>query len=61
MTDLEIKLKCTRCRAYRAFDRVGSSVVTCARCGKRHSVDSLYAVEEGEVPTFEDEAGPGSF
>ena len=52
--DLEIRLKCTNCRAYREFDRDGESVVRCADCGKRHSTDSLYAVEPGEEASFED-------
>ena len=55
MTDLEIVLRCTKCRAYRDFERKqGTEAVTCAVCGKRHSTDSLRAVEPGEEPTFED-------
>ena len=55
MTDLEIRLRCTNCRAYRAFERrPGTQAVACATCGKRHSTDSLHAVEPGEVAAFED-------
>lgn len=55
MADLEIKLRCTNCRAYRNFTRkAGTGAVKCAVCGKRHSTDSLYAVEPGEEPTFDD-------
>jgi hypothetical protein len=55
MADLEIKLRCTNCRAYRDFSRrAETQAVTCAECGKRHSTDSLHAVEPGEEPTFED-------
>lgn len=53
MTDLQIKLKCTGCRAYRDFDRVGDRVVRCDVCGKRHSTDSLHAVAEDEEATFD--------
>lgn len=50
MTDLEIRLRCTACEAYRAFDRErGSRVVRCAHCGKRHSVDSLHAVDPADL------------
>ena len=48
MDELRIQLKCTNCRAYRDFERDGASSVRCAECGKRHSTDSLHAVEEGE-------------
>jgi hypothetical protein len=51
--DLEIRLKCTNCRAYREFERDGESAVRCADCGKRHSTDSLHAVEPGEEASFE--------
>jgi len=55
MADLEILLRCTGCRAYRDFERKpGTQAVACAECGKRHSTDSLHAVEPGEEPTFED-------
>jgi len=55
MADLEIVLRCTNCRAYREFERrPGADAVKCAVCGKRHSTDSLHAVEPGEEPTFED-------
>ena len=54
MADLEIRLRCTNCRAYRDFERQrGSQAVRCAECGKRHSTDSLHAVAPGEEPTFE--------
>lgn len=55
MVDLEIKLRCTNCRAYRDFERQASTdAVKCAACGKRHSTDSLHAVEPGEEPEFGD-------
>jgi len=54
MADLRIVLRCTGCRAYTTFERVGETVVRCAECGKRHSTDSLHAVEEGEEPVFTD-------
>lgn len=55
MADLEIKLRCTNCRAYRDFDRQhGKEAVKCVVCGKRHSTDSLHAVEPGEEPRFDD-------
>lgn len=55
MADLEILLRCTGCRAYRPFERGGGSkqVVSCAECGKRHSVDSLHAVDPDDVPAFD--------
>lgn len=53
--DLEIRLKCTACRAYREFERASDTVVRCADCGKRHSTDSLHAVAPDEEATFEDE------
>jgi len=52
--EFQIRLKCTECRAYRDFERDGESVVRCADCGKRHSTDSLYAIEPGEEAAFED-------
>ena len=55
MVDLEIVLRCTKCRAYTEFERrPGEDAVTCADCGKRHSSDSLHAVEPGEEPVFDD-------
>ena len=55
MADLEIKLRCTNCRAYRDFSRrAETQAVTCAECGKRHSTDSLYAVGPDEEPEFAD-------
>ena len=55
MAALEIKLRCTNCRAYRDVERKhGTRAVACATCGKRHSTDSLHAVEPDEEPTFED-------
>lgn len=53
MDDLEIKLRCTGCRGFQEFERVGENVVRCVECGKRHSTDSLHAVSE------DDEAFPG--
>lgn len=55
MPDLEIRLRCTNCRAFRPFDRGGGSkrVVYCAECGKRHSVDSLHAVDPNDPPAFD--------
>lgn len=51
MTDLTIKLRCTACEGFRDFDRErGSRVVRCADCGKRHSTDSLHAVEPTDLP-----------
>lgn len=57
MTELEIRLRCTKCREYTAFtrDSMSSSVVRCDHCGKRHSTDSLFAIEDGETPEFPDE------
>ena len=53
MDDLEIKLRCTNCRAYREFEpKPGTQAVRCAECGKRHSRDSLHAIEPGEEPDF---------
>lgn len=54
MAELEILLRCTRCQAYRPFERGerGTSVVTCAECGKRHSVDSLHAVDPDDPPAY---------
>jgi hypothetical protein len=56
MDDFEIRLRCTACRAYRAFDRPerGTNVVTCGDCGKRHSTDSLHAVDPTDPPSLED-------
>ena len=55
MADLEILLRCTNCRAYTAFDRDAGSkrVVACADCGKRHSTDSLHAVDPDDLPPFD--------
>lgn len=57
MSAIEIKLKCTACRAYRDFERAGENVVRCSDCGKRHATASLFAVGEGDDPDFGD-AGP---
>lgn len=56
MADLDIRLRCTQCRAFRRFERPerGSSVVTCTECGKRHSTDSLHAVDPADLPAFDD-------
>ncbi|MFB6360582.1 MAG: hypothetical protein ABEH59_04600 [Halobacteriales archaeon] len=56
MDDLEIRLRCTGCEAYRTFERPerGTNVVTCADCGKRHSTDSLHAVDPADPPSFDD-------
>lgn len=55
MADLEILLRCTGCRDFRPFDRTAGSkrVVRCSECGKRHSVDSLHAVDPDDLPPFE--------
>ena len=53
MAELRIALRCTKCRAFTEFEREGTSAVRCDVCGKRHSTDSLHAVEEGEEPTFD--------
>ena len=55
MADLVILLRCTGCRAYRAFERTdwGTAVVRCADCGKRHSTDSLHAVDPDDPPAFD--------
>ncbi len=53
MADLEIVLRCTRCRDYTEFERVGDTVVRCVDCRKRHSTDSLHAIEPGEEPSFD--------
>lgn len=53
MADLEIVLRCTGCRDYTEFERIGDKVVRCVDCRKRHSTDSLHAVEPGEEPSFE--------
>lgn len=53
MADLRIVLRCTDCRAYTEFNRVDETVVRCRDCGKRHSTDSLHAIEPGEEPNFE--------
>lgn len=53
MDELRIVLRCTGCRAYTAFDRVGESAVKCAECGKRHSTDSLHAVGPDEEARFD--------
>lgn len=49
MDELQIKLRCTACQAFREFERVSKNVVRCAGCGKRHSTDSLHAVSEDEA------------
>lgn len=56
MADLEIRLRCTDCRAFRPFDREAGNtrVVSCGSCGKRHSVDSLHAVDPADMPAFDD-------
>jgi hypothetical protein len=56
MGELEILLRCTGCGAYRPFERGGrgTSVVTCADCGKRHSTDSLHAVDPDDLPAFDE-------
>ncbi|MFB6354793.1 MAG: hypothetical protein ABEJ92_11995 [Halobacteriales archaeon] len=56
MGELEILLRCTGCEDYRPFERPkrGSSVVVCADCGKRHSTDSLRAVDPDDLPPFEE-------
>lgn len=53
MAELEIMLRCTGCGVYRPFERPGKSkqVVRCVECGKRHSVDSLHAVDPDDVQT----------
>lgn len=55
MTDLEIRLRCTGCREFRPYERDAGNkrVVFCAACGKRHSVDSLHAVDPDDMPAFE--------
>jgi hypothetical protein len=55
MGEFEILLRCTGCRAFRPFERRdrGTSVVTCADCGKRHSTDSLHAVDPDDPPAFD--------
>lgn len=55
MDELEILLRCTACRDYQPFDRGSGSkrVVSCAECGKRHSVDSLHAVDPDDPPSFD--------
>lgn len=55
MADLEILLRCTGCRAYRTYERREGSkhVVRCAECGKRHSTDSLHAVDPADPPAFD--------
>lgn len=56
MADLEIRLRCTNCKAFQPFDREAGNtrVVSCASCGKRHSVDSLHAVDPADMPAFDD-------
>ena len=55
MADLDIRLRCTACRAYQPFVRPDASkaVVRCAVCHKRHSVDSLYPVDPDDLPPYE--------
>lgn len=53
MDDLRIVLRCTGCRAYTGFERVGEAAVKCEDCGKRHSTDSLHAVAPGEDPAYD--------
>ena len=55
MADLEILLRCTGCRTYRAFERGdrATKVVRCSTCGKRHSTDSLHAVDPDDPPAFD--------
>lgn len=53
MEDLVIVLRCTGCRDYTEFERAGDTVVRCRECRKRHSTDSLHAIEPGEEPAFD--------
>lgn len=55
MADLEIRLRCTDCLTFRAFDRDAESkrVVAWAACGTRHSVDSLHAIDPDDPPAFD--------
>lgn len=51
MTEFLIRLDCTNCGTFREFDRErGKDAVKCAVCGKRHSSDSLHALDPSEVP-----------
>ncbi len=50
MTEFLIRLDCTKCGSYREFDREqGTDSVKCAECGKRHSADSLHALDPNDV------------
>lgn len=45
MNELDILLDCTRCETFTEFVHPSENVVACIDCGKRHSTDSLHAVE----------------
>lgn len=56
MTDLPLLLNCTRCHQFTRWTREGENVARCARCGKRHSRDSLMMADPGKTYN-RDEAG----
>jgi len=62
--DLLILLKCTRCSEeaestrLMEFEREGENVVRCDRCGKRHSTDSLHAVDPDDLREVEMDPEP---
>ena len=43
--DLAIRLACTRCHGFTEWTKDGENAVRCANCKKKHSTDSLHAVE----------------
>ena len=44
----ELRLNCTRCGSFEAYDHDTNTVVRCAECGKRHSTDSVWLVDPDE-------------
>lgn len=51
-----VLLDCTRCHAFRRWEREQENVVRCRTCGKRHSVESLYMADP-EKQYARDESG----
>lgn len=53
-----VLLNCTRCGAFREYERESETVMRCAECGKRHSKHSLHMVNPRKVGEYaRDEAG----
>lgn len=53
-----IRLNCTRCGAFREYERESERVVRCGECDKRHSKASLHVVDPDKVGSYSrDESG----